>query len=441
MVMFPRETGKTQRFFEKTGFVLYVLFAFSFFVSKAAVNIAGSLLLLLALIYLVAYKKYDVFTGQRFMAALLAPLLVGFVMSFFSLSGMSGPLAFLSRYRFFLMVVPFAMFIREKKQLDTLFVVLNVSGCIGAAYGFVYGWMTQAPHYFSGFHHIGRNSDLLASICLLDIVILFEYVTQNIRSNYLIRAGLLLATTLILGAVIAIGERGAWVGFYMGLVVYATVFNWRMLIPALALTVLAIVMVYSEPLIMERFRSIKDLEKSNQTRIQIYLTGIDYIIDSHLVVGTGAKNTEKDFKDFMARQPEDYQKKYPLVNTIPGNFHNSFLQMAAEGGGVFLLSYLAGLIYLIYQMWKNLKPRGHSMRVYSLSAIIVTIGACVTYSFHGELYRYGGLVYHLVLVAGCCFGIPGSRKKDSVQDEQESPLEGAAGPMFFSNNFAYLRNT
>jgi O-antigen ligase len=339
------------------------------------------------------------------------------------------------------MIIPFAMFIREKKQLDTLFIVLNLSGFIGAVYGFVYGWMTQAPHFFNGFHHIGRNSDLLASICLLDIVILFEYAAQNTRSKYLIRTGLLIATSLILGAVIAIGERGAWVGFYVGLVVYATVFNWRMLIPAVALTVIAIITFHSEPLVMERFRSLKDLETSNQTRLQVYSTGIDYIVDSHLIVGTGAKNTEKDFLDFMARQPEEYQKKYPLVNTVPGNFHNSFLQMAAEGGGVFLLSYVVGLIYLIYQMWRNLKARGDSSRVYGLSAIIVTIGACVTYSFHGELYRYGGLVYHLVLVAGCCFGIPGSRKKDAVQDEQESPLEGSAGPMFFSNNFAYLRNT
>jgi O-antigen ligase len=139
--------------------------------------------------------------------------------------------------------------------------------------------------------------------------------------------------------------------------------------------------------------------------LQMYKTGLDFIIERHLIVGTGAKNAENDYLNFIHQQSRDYQDKYPLITTVPGNFHNSYLQMAAEGGALFLSAYLVGIGYLILQMALKLIRGEVTDRVFPIAALVVTLGGMITYFFHGELYRYGGIVFNLVLIGGCVFGI------------------------------------
>lgn len=415
----------------KAGLALLILFAFSVFISKAAVNIFSGAALFFSLLDILVNGTYKELVKNRLFLALILPLLLGLALSLFSDAGLDGPAFFLSRYRFFFMVLPFMAFIREKKHLYSLFVVLSLSGCLAVVYGFVQAHLAGSGLYFEGLLIVGRNSDLLASLCLINTVLLFELVVEDSLLRFVARTGLLISIGLFVAAILVISQRGAMLGLYVGWVFYALIFNRKFLFGLIIVSVAGFMLVSKENYVLDRIKSIGDLKTntSNLARIHLLYSGIPYVIEHHLITGTGDKNSEKDFTDFFMKQDKSFQTKYSSAMDYPGNFHNSFLQMAVEGGAMFLAAYLAGIGFILFHMVERLHH--HENTVFGVGALAVTAGAFVTYFFHGELYRYGGVVFYMVLMSGCIHEKKSEKKVGAQIDvaQQKPALYGSQGPI------------
>lgn len=415
----------------KAGLTFFMLFAFSAFISKAAVNIFSGAALFLSLVDILVNGTHKELVKNRLFLAFLLPLLLGLVLSLFSDAGLDGVPFFLSRYRFFFMILPFMTFIREKKHLYILFFILSLSACLAVSYGFVHAHLTDSAFDFEGLLIVGRNSDLLASLSLMNTVLLFEFEVKGSKSRFFVRTGLLISLVLTVAAILVIRQRGAMLGLYAGWMVYALFFNRKFLIGLIVLSCVSVLVLKKDNPIVTRVKSIVDLKNdaSNLIRLHLFSTGFVYVIEEHLFFGTGDKNPEEDFTAFINSKGKAYKEKYSHAMEIPGNFHNSFLQIAAEGGVVFLVAYLFGILYVLCIMVVKLQDT--EMRMFCMGAIVGTVGAFVMYFFHGELYRYGGIVFYVVLMSGCLQKRQTGKIMDfQVEISQIKPmLYGSQGPI------------
>lgn len=388
---------------EQTGFLFFILLVFFICVSKAAVNIAGGVLLLVSLIYVIRYIQKDCVFINRDTVILLIPLAIGLFLSLFSLSGPKGAVAFLERYRFFLLVFPFALFVNSEKKINVLGVVLNLSALAGLIYGYAHSNNKLDWGVFNGFHAIGRNSDLMISISLMNLVILLGYQWETKRRNIGFKSMISVNTLFMLIAVLIMGRRGSYLGFMIGLVVVLATFRKKMLFVLLAVVVCSS-LYFSNSWVTQRAISIIDLTDniSNTIRLQLNRTGVDYLIEDRLFLrGTGGKMAEKPFGAFFNSKPPEYQAKYDTVKQYLGNFHNSFLQIAVEAGLFFLLIYLLSIGYMLVAMVKRLPHLMNNRKVYPIAALVVTVGFYVSQFFHNDLYSYGGIPYVLIFSGGC----------------------------------------
>jgi O-antigen ligase len=387
----------------KTGTFLILLTGVCIFMDKVPVNLSTALLALTTLAWLIRFGTRRVLAENPYMALLLVPLALGFVLSFFSLAGVQGALGFLPRFRFFLLVIPFALFVRDRETLERLFLVMNAGAFLDIAYCMVSAGFTDMYQEFWGFHKFSRNAAILFSLCVFNLTYLLVGVKSGTwREKPLLFWVLLANTVLILVSVFLLGERGAWLGLYISVAVVLVLYEKRLIIALLVITALSPLFLPEDG--VDRIKSIVDTGHfSNQIRLKLYRVGFDFLVEENCWFrGTGARNVKEPVQAFFDRKPESYrQTYYETYMTYFNSFHNSFLQMAVEGGLLFALSYLACHILLLLGMLKRLKTADPPGRVYLLAAIALTPGFFISQFFHEELFRYGGLVFALIFYSGC----------------------------------------
>lgn len=417
------------------GYFFFIIFALSVCISKAAVNISGSVLLLLSIIYLILfYDRIDFRYKNRYVLIILFPFFIGFISSFFALSGVSGSLAFLERFRFFLLFLPFALFIDSQKKINTVFIMLNLSSFSSVVYGITFLDFTNIWGMTVGFHTIGRSSDLMVAISLMNIAWFFIGSFQNKTRNILFKLAISLNTLLMVSGVAVMGRRGSLIGLLVGIIVLLLVFR-RFLILVLIMGAVCCSLYFSDNWVTQRVRSISALDKqeSNIIRIQVVRTGVDYLIDKRLFFrGTGAKKSEKTFGAYYNSMPKVYKKKYDRVSKYFGNFHNSFLQMAIEAGALFVILFLSSVLYLMVFLFKKVGRLEGDLRFYPAAALAVTTACFASQFFHGDLYMYGGIPFILILSGACvvCVAEPGGYKISDEDSTSSSPvLFGPNGPI------------
>ena len=370
------------------------------FIAKGAVNIAFGVVMLAALLDLALNRSFRELAENRYFQALFLPLIAGLALSIFSDAGLSGPGFFFSRYRFFFLCLPFFLFIREKKHILYLFSCLSLSGVFSAAYGFVMAEVSNASTGFSGLLIVGRNSDLLASLCLMNTVLLFELYLKKRPFKPLATIWLILVLVICTAAILVIKQRAAMLGLFLGWLFYGIFFNRKFLLGFMVASLVGAFVLKDSDSLMNRIRSIGDRnETSNVARLDLLGSGIPYVLKNHMVTGAGEKNPEQSFIKFFKQQDKPFQEKYVKAMKLPGNFHNSFLQMAAEGGVLYLLLYLSGIGYVLFKMFLELSDP--ERRICRIGSMTVTLAGIVIFFFHGELYRYGGLVFYMALMSGC----------------------------------------
>jgi O-antigen ligase len=278
--------------------------------------------------------------------------------------------------------------------------MLSISGCLAVVYGFIYDYLTHSGYNFERFLVMRRNSDLLASLCLLNTVLLFEATINDRAMKFFVRTGLVISLVLFVTALLLIHQRGALLGLYVGLIVYSLVFNRKFLMGLITVTIAVAILINHDNSLMTWIKAFnKEKIASNDARHDLYISGFLYVLEDHLIFGTGAKKDSGDFMAFFQSQSQTFQDKYPQAKALAGNFHNSFLQMAAEGGGLFLILYLTGIGYVLYLVSGGL--RDPKRRVACIGAIVTAAGAVALFFVHEELYSYGGIIFYIALLCGC----------------------------------------
>jgi len=421
------------RVIHKTGLFFFMVLALFTFIAKGAVNIAFGALMLAAVLDLALNRSHRELAQNRYFLAFFLPLALGLGLSLFSDAGLEGPGFFFIRYRFLFLCLPFFLFIRERRHILLLFTCLGLSGVFSAGYGFVMAEMADSPSGFSGFLIIGRNSDLLASLCLMITVLLFELYLEEKPFNLPAIVWLVIVLVACVAAILVIQQRGAILGLFVGWSVYGVLFNRKFFLGMIMATLVGTFVLKDDHPLTGRIKSIGDTnDVSNAIRLDLLGSGIPYVLNHHLLTGSGEKKPEESFASFFNKQDKSFQEKFANAMKYPGNFHNSFLQMAAEGGVLFLLAYLAGLGYVFFRL---IADRGDSEnRVFCIGALVVTFAGCAIFFFHGELFRYGGLVFCLATYSGCVRkapevppGIPADEKMETIPVKPS--VYGSHGPI------------
>lgn len=391
---------------ENLGVFFLIALTLAVCISKTAIDVTLCLLILISLCYMVRYAGREYMVRNRFLIVLLVPLAIGFCISFFSMSGpVKGAAIFLERYRFFLLILPFTLFVRSRKSIHLLFVLLNLSAFVSIVYGVC---QLNFPNIWArpiGFYPILRQANLLMSIVLINLVGLIGYRMENRAWN--ITSKILIGTNslFMMVAVILMLRRSAYLGFAVGVFVFLLLIQKRKVLVLVAIA-LCVALFFSNSVVVQRVKSIVDFkdDHSNRERIQLLRTGTAYIIDEGLFFhGTGGKMSVEPYTEYFYSHSTEYQaKNRDIVHmNFFGNFHNSFLQMAVEYGLFFLLCYLASIFYLLFRLYRSLPLLTRNQKVYPTATIVATAGFWVSQFFHTNLYSYGALPFLLVFAAGC----------------------------------------
>lgn len=395
-----------KRTLEISGLLLLAVLALFTCTSKSVIDISCGLLLLVGIFYAIRFEGHGWITGNRYMIVLLLPLAIGLCLSLFSLVGpLKGFIGFLERYRFFLIIFPFTLFVRSEKHVNILFACLNLSALASMVYGMSQLGFTVVWEQTIGYYSLLRQANLLMAIVLINLVGLvcyrMENRTWNIVSKILVSAN----TLLMMSAVILMLRRSAYLGFTVGIFVFLLVMGKRKILTLIVIA-LCVSLYFSDSVVTQRVKSIVDFkgDHSNRERIELFRTGFAYLIDDGLIFhGTGGKMSVEPYTEyFYSHGPEYQEKNRDIIHmNFFGNFHNSFLQMAVEYGLFFLLCYLISIFYVLFWLYRSLPHLTRNQKVYPTAALVATAGYFVSQFFHTNLYSYGALPFLLAFSAGC----------------------------------------
>jgi len=395
----------------KAGLTTLIFFALIVFQSKALINLLGGFALLLSLVYIALYDRKILHT-QRYLLFILLPFFIGFAFSVFSSAGAFGPLAFLMRFKFMLLIIPMSVFIRTKRDLHLLLGAFITSGCIAVIYGIL---TEQSYGTFNGFHRIGRTADMMVAISLMTFsCLMLSNFKLSLKSSF-VHLLMILVFMLFSWAILMSEIRGSWLGFVIGCItLFIILFYVHRKASIFSFIIVAFVATFiyvgnigdvknNIKRINQQVESIIHTDsnnESNNARLHLWKTGWDFSKNQFLF-GTGAKQSKEMFKTFFENQPNEYQKKYYLALSYPGDYHNSYLQIYIETGAIFTLSYMAGIIFLLFIIIKSINVVRSNERKYLIAAVISSVGFLVTQIFHSDLYHYGSTAFYLVLFSGC----------------------------------------
>lgn len=380
------------------------------FESKPLINLLAGLSLFSSIIYIWVYDR-KILQNNHYLFLFIVPYIVGFLLAFLSSSGTNGAIAFLDRFKFMLLVLPLATFIKNRKDLHILITMFFVSAAIAICYAI---YAKQPYGDFKGFHKIGRTADMMviASLTAFTYLVLSKFIL-NLRSilfNFLVA----LTATICTWAILMSEIRGSWLGLVIGYISFIFLLSLhRKAIIFKLLTIISIILsiMYFGNIgnignhlnrINNQAKSIIETQNnySNEARLHLWKTGWDFSKD-HFIFGTGAKQSKEMFIEFFDAQPDDYQNQYHIARQFPGDYHNSYIQVYIETGVVFFFFYLASFIYPLFIIFKNIKRVKVSDQKYLVAAITTSIAFLVTQIFHNELYSYGSSALYLVLFSGC----------------------------------------
>ena len=310
---------------KRIGLFFVLLFCFASFISKTVIDIALIGSVLAGIAYILCFEK-DHLKNFRYLYYILGLLLIGGVLSCFSLRGAEGILYFLRRFRFMLVLLPLSVFIRTEKDLKYLYFATFLSALCSIIYGLAVLGDKTIYQYLSGFHQIGRTAGMLMTFGLFSVVVLFYPPLKQFKDNVKGNLALLLGSLVSFWAVGMIAIRGAWVGAVAGLVVFGLFFKRSFLVFLILMVLFGAVVVtqVETPLtskIVRDVKSIVDVSKdiSNLSRLQLWRAGLDFSKEQ-LWFGTGAKNTKDPFIAYLIAKQKNIKRRIIWLENFPTIF-------------------------------------------------------------------------------------------------------------------------
>lgn len=385
-------------YLDKVAFGVAIAFFLSVFISKAAMNSLGGLLLLLGFVS-IGVNRQHVFKTYPFLMLFLIPVIFGCGATLFSeIGGVKALFSLLNRLKWFVLPVILASFLKDEKRVGWIFGAVLLSGTVATLFG-VSQPEQRVFGLFSGMHQIGRNADMLM-ICLLGIAAflgnpVFRRSAGRVWVGIMACVAVLFFWALVMGSI-----RGAWLGLLVGLGVYSLLFNRTFLFVGAILIVIA-VGVGPSGVVLNEFKSIgnRDSDVSNLARLELWQTGLSFSRD-HMLFGSGCFRIKDQFREYYQKQPEEYHSKNFWSGQYPGDFHNSYIQLFVEGGLLFFLVFIGCGAVMLYRLLQGLGKVSREKKVYVQAAVAVSTGFLLAQFFHGELYSYGSVLFILVLFVG-----------------------------------------
>lgn len=379
--------------------VLMVVFVGAAFFSKAALNISGGALLVLSIAWVGLYD-HQFFARNVYLKYLLWVIGCGTVLAFFSKSGgLSAVGTYLNNTKFLVIPFPLAVAAQDRRWVRIGYGVLLGSCLLSMAYGaFEHGALTYGLS--NGRIPVGRYADQLMVVALALIVFVSDvFVKKSV--DLWARLGLSLLSAFLCFGLILSSQRGSWVGFVLGLLVFAVLNRKHFKMIALVGAVVLLVSVLVGGRFFQEVKTIGDITRdmSNITRLHLWATGFDFSLEAP-VLGHGGDKIKEDFRTFYYAQPTAYQERYNKAISLAGNFHNSYLQIIAESGWVYFILLAGYFFWVTRDVFLSIARKGSPFDTPIQIMAVVTPGFLVSQFFHGDLFSYGGVAYMIVLSLG-----------------------------------------
>jgi len=397
--------------------LLVALFLFSF-VSKAGINIFSGLAYLCSVVLLWRLGLRSL-RDYPWWVLFLIPVLIGIPLSALTEAGGIYEIGqYLTRFKFFILPIAIILVARNKNASMGLLVAVWVSALIATLYGFSQSEQ-RVLGGFEGFHFILRNADMLVIVILTLIVFLFD---EHFRQQYgnwfwvLFLSLLLLSAGLLMSA-----ARGAWLGCFLGMVVFSLLFYRRFLI-IIAIAIVASLFFLGESEFIHEAKSIFDFSAnfSNNARLQLWQAGWDFS-QKQFWFGAGYSQVEPLFLDHFFSQSVSYQQQYALAVLFPWDFHNSYLQILVEWGAVFFGIFMLCGAVLLVNLYRSIHRTMKENCAVVKAAVVVSFGYLPIQFFHNELYGYGTVIYLLLLTVA----LSAKTWQSSEQSLQSSEVDAA----------------
>ncbi|MGO2356573.1 MAG: O-antigen ligase family protein [Marinomonas foliarum] len=402
--MFSSKGLGAKKGLEFLGLTFLSLLFVTSFQSKALINIFFLLSFVTSIIYITFFNR-AFFRENKYVWLFIGPYILGFILGFFSENGVIGSIEFLQQFRFMIIIFPLACFVKSKKEMIFLLIMVYASAIIAIFYGI---YKNQPYGGFHGFHTIGRTADMLVVLLLASLAYMIQSrFTFNLKSN--IGKFILLGTAVTFAwAIIMTEMRGAWLGVFIGVCSLITglfflkqkwlAFSLLLLIMASSVTFLK---TYKNiDIIKNQIASISDTQNnlSNKIRLQLWKTGWDFSKEQFFF-GTGVNKSNDMYTKFFDKQADSYKEKYQYIIHNMRDYHNSYLQIHVETGFVFFIIYITSIaVYLLYFI-KRIQKIPFEDRKYPLSAIACSLAFLSIQFFHSELYSYGSTSFYLIIFA------------------------------------------
>ena len=361
-------------------FYTMCVFAFTTCINHIVANnvLAIGVLLAAARCY---QKRPDFKIPQGYGRALGAFFAIAFLFIFFSPDMLKSAKEF---WRYMNRMVPFFLvlfFVRDKKQLITIFFTFLISMFINHAYAIYKG----AFLIYAGEQHMrvtGFESGeiIFAGYLLVALPILFILLFNKYDENKNIKKFTVVAFIVSFIALLENGTRIAWVIIAMILLMIFMMKtkNWRKLFLIFCVGILITgIAAYTMPFLQMRLYSfVDDKQVSNQGHYMIARDSLELIKD-HPIMGVGLGRFKEVFND-QYRSEEHF-------NLEPGftpHAHNNTLTIWAEIGIVGCISFwYMYLSFLYYSFRRWLKMRNDSDLMFFMITLATVLQGFTDYSF------------------------------------------------------------
>lgn len=370
----------------KTGLYLFTL---SIFISKAGVNIGLLLMFLSFCLILIRDRKIYLENEEKYILTFLLALPFW---SLFSPGGVNSFLINLQKdYRYLgLFLIP--LFIRNKKKLRNILILLGLSLIINFSKGIYF--YNKLVHWNLSYRYRsfpGNTLDdahMMAMFGVMLFTVLFYFI-KNKKYKYQILIGLMLIISVII--LILTQGRGAWLAFMGSLIIvifFITQNKYKVLLGLTVIFSLIYMLVNMNPKIenniyFKRFVSIKNVdEDSSKIRILMWKSSIETFKET-FPFGAGRRNAQIYVLEYLEKNNlyKEVKKPKNLKNVAKSAmFHDIYFGSLAEEG-IFVIPFIGMFIYIFYSQLIFLKKLKKDSLYYYV--ILGTIGSLIAFCIGG----------------------------------------------------------
>jgi putative inorganic carbon (HCO3(-)) transporter len=158
----------------------------------------------------------------------------------------------------------------------------------------------------------------------------------------------MIAVPALIVALVVTNTRNAWIGTFLAVCLLLAIRNWKLVLVAPAIAVVALVLAPGQ--VQDRARTmLNPTDPASRDRIVMWKIGRDMIRD-HPVFGMGPEMIQRDYPRYRQAYPEAVNERNPHLHNVP-------IQIAAERGVPALVLWLWFVIVAGRDLWRQIRAK------------------------------------------------------------------------------------